>query len=255
MGFVWHIQGKSASGLCWKELLIHGNISSRQFYYSVKQPKSATTQINLLEEIANKAGLKISVEKTKFITNIKNAQKFLTTDIGPVEKVKKFKYLGEISQENGLEKSAVEERVRKMERAYIVKPECLYASECLVLNYRVDKLEVLERRIMRKILGTVKTTEEWKLRSNDEIYRNIEGITKTIRKRRLQFFGHIYRMDDSRLTKRILMYLWEKKTIASWIKGRLKKKPGAKWSENRKMKEGTEEKTAKCEELKLARDP
>ncbi|XP_046831398.1 uncharacterized protein LOC124429781 [Vespa crabro] len=96
--------------------------------------KSATTQINLLEEITNKAGLKISVGKAKFITNIKNAQKFLTTDIGC-----------------GKKKSAVEERLRKMEIPYgitknfynkrclsknlkirhyatVVKPECLYAS-------------------------------------------------------------------------------------------------------------------------------
>ncbi|XP_046834337.1 uncharacterized protein LOC124431022 [Vespa crabro] len=200
--------------------------------------KSATTQINILKEIANKAR--------------------------------------EIIQENGLEKSAVEERVRKMERAYgitknfynerclsknlkirhyatVVKSECLYASEC-----------------------PVKTTKVWILISNDEIYRNIEDITETIRKRRLQFFGHIYRMDESRLTKRLLIYLWEKKATTSWIQevkkdlernniseeeiidreifrkrilnmegfqGRLKKKPGAKWSEDRnkqhseKMKE------------------
>ncbi|XP_035731235.1 uncharacterized protein LOC118445651 [Vespa mandarinia] len=223
--------------------------------------KSATTQINLLEEIANKAGLKISVEKTKFITNIKNAPKFLTTDIGLVEKVKKFKYLGEIIQENGLEKSAVEEKLPKMEIAYGITKN--------FYNKRLDKLEVLERRIMRKILGPVKTTKVWKLISNNEIYRNIEGITETTRKRRLQFFGHIYRMDESRLTKRILMYLWEKKATTSWIQevkkdlernnrniseeetidreifrkrvlrmegfqGRLKKKPGAKWSEDRK---------------------
>lgn len=172
---------------------------------------NAAIQINLLEEIANKTGMRISVEKTKFITNIKNAPKFLTTDIGQIEKVKKFKYLGEIIQENGLEKSAVEDRIRKIERAYgitknyynkkclsknlklrhyntVVKPECLYASECLVLNYRLDKLEILERRIIRKILGPRKTTELWKLRSNEEIYQNIENITETIRKRRLIFF-------------------------------------------------------------------
>lgn len=265
-----------------------------------------------MEEIASKTGLRISVEKTKFITNIKNAPKFLTTDIGQIEKVKKFKYLGEIIQENGLEKSAVEERVHKMERAYgitknfynkkclsknlkirhyttVVKPECLYASECLVLNYKLDKLEVLERRIMRKILGPVKTNEVWKLRSNDEIYRNIESITETIRKRRLLFFGHIYRMDDSRLTKRIFKYLWEKRSTTSWIQevkkdlernnirevetvdreifrkkvlsmegfqGRVRKKPGAKWSEDRKqqhsqrMKEYWKERKRKQQRVK-----
>ena len=149
----------------------------------------------------------------------------------------------------------------------VVKPECMYASECLVLNCRLDRLEVLERRIIRKILGPVKTTEVWKLRSNDEIYRNIESITKSIRKRRLLFFGHIYRLNDSRLTKRIFKYLWEKKSSTNWIqevkkdlernnireqetmdrdtfrkkvlsmegfRGGLERKPGVKWSEERK---------------------
>ena len=31
----------------------------------------------------------------------------------------------------------------------VVKPECLYASECIALNFNLDKLEILERRIIR----------------------------------------------------------------------------------------------------------
>ena len=87
--------------------------------------------------------------------------------IGGIERVKKFKYLGETIQENGLEKAGVGDRILKMERAYgltkniynkkciswnakirhyntVVKTECLYASECLSMNYNLDKLEVLE---------------------------------------------------------------------------------------------------------------
>ncbi|XP_047354997.1 uncharacterized protein LOC124951175 [Vespa velutina] len=148
--------------------------------------KSATTQINLLKKIANKACLKISVEKNKFITNIKNGQKFVTTESG---KSKEIQIPGRNNSRKWFRKIC--------SRRKVVKSECLYASECLVLNYRLDKLEVLERRIMRKILGPVKTTEVWKLRSKDEIYRKIEGITETIRKRKLQFFDHIYKMDDT----------------------------------------------------------
>lgn len=251
---------------------------------------NAGIQINLLEEVANKAGLRISVEKTKFMTNIKNAPESLATDIGQIKRVNKFKYLGEIIQENGLEKLAVEERVHKMERAYgitrniynkrclsknlkiqhyntVVKPECLYASECLVLNYKLQKLEVLERKIIRKILGPQKNTEVWKLRSNEEVYRNIENITETLRKRRLLFFGHLYRMNNNRLTKQIFKYLWDKKSTIAWIQevkkdlernnisekdatereifkrkvlkmegfqGRKEKKTGSKWTEERK---------------------
>ncbi|XP_046831397.1 uncharacterized protein LOC124429780 [Vespa crabro] len=140
-------------------------------------------------------------------------------------KNKEIQIPSRINSTNGLEKSAVEERLRKMEiangitkhYATIVNPECLYASDCLVLNYRLDKLEVLERRIMRKILGPVKTTKVWNLISNDDIYRNKEDMTETIKNGRLQFFGYIYRIDESRLSKRILMYLWEEKATTSWI--------------------------------------
>ena len=74
----------------------------------------------------------------------------------------------------------------------VVKPECLglYASECLALNYNLDKVEILERPIIRIILGPRKTSEGWKLRN--EIYPSIENITETMRKRRLLFFGHLY---------------------------------------------------------------
>ena len=64
---------------------------------------------------------------------------------------------------------------------------CLYASERLLLivnliifHYNLDKLEILERQIIRKILGPRI------LRNNDEIYKN---ITETMKKRRLLFFG------------------------------------------------------------------
>ena len=49
----------------------------------------------------------------------------------------------------------------------------------------------MERRIIRKILGPRKTSEGWKLRSNDEIYQSIENITETMRKKDY-YFLHIY---------------------------------------------------------------
>ena len=36
-----------------------------------------------------------------------------------IKRVRKFKYLGEIIQDDGLGKSAIEERIHKMQRAYI----------------------------------------------------------------------------------------------------------------------------------------
>ena len=51
-----------------------------------------------------------------------------------------------------------------------------------------------------------------------EIYQRIEYITETMRKRRLLFWGYLYRMDDNRLTKQIFKYLWGNKSTSGWIK-------------------------------------
>lgn len=254
----------------------------------------AITQINLLESIANKTGLKISAEKTKFMTNIKNAPKYIQTQIGKIQQVSNFKYLGETIQQNGLEKFAIDVRVNKMERAYgltkniynkkcisrktklkhyttVVRPECLYACECLTMNYKLDRLEVLERRIIRKIMGAIQTTDGWKMRSNEEIYKNIEKISAVMAKRRLIFFGHLYRMNENRLTKQIFLYFWKKKSTITWVtelrkdlernnireseikernlfknkilnlegfQGRRSKKSGTTWTEERKRQHG-----------------
>ena len=100
----------------------------------------------------------------------------------------------------------------------VVRPKCLYASECQALNFNLDKLEILERRIIRKILAPRKTSEGWELRNNDEIYQSIENITETMRKRRLLFSEYLYSMDDNRLTKQIFKCLWGKKSTLSWMK-------------------------------------
>ena len=56
------------------------------------------------------------------------------------------------------------------------------------LNYNLDKLEILERRIIRKILGPRKTSESWKLRSNDEIYQKYRKYNRNNKKKKTIIF-------------------------------------------------------------------
>ena len=69
-----------------------------------------------------------------------------------------------------------------------------------------DKLKKRERKIIRKILGPISIEiQTYRLRSNKEI----EGYTNVhsdMRKRRLKFYGHIKRMDPTRLTKQIVEF-------------------------------------------------
>lgn len=56
---------------------------------------------------------------------------------------------------------------------------------------------------------------------NKVVYKEIEPITDTMRKRRLGFFGHIMRLQDSRLLKQLVQYNLDSKnnkTGCRWIR-------------------------------------
>uniref|UniRef100_A0A8D8RIQ9 Craniofacial development protein 2 n=2 Tax=Cacopsylla melanoneura TaxID=428564 RepID=A0A8D8RIQ9_9HEMI len=254
----------------------------------------AIEQINNLKEVAEKAGLQISFEKTEYIADVIQAPKQMKTKYGKINRVPKFKYLGEIIQPNGLDKEANKVRARKMENAFqltrniynkkslsinaklrhyntVIKPESLYASECLTLNTakQLEEIEKKERKIVRRILGPKQENGIWKLKSNKEVYEKTEKIGDTMRKRRVQFYGHLERMDENRLTKQLFDYFdknpntkltWfnetkkdlsemeiprdlinERKQFREKIKEfkgykeREKKKTGAPWTEERKQ--------------------
>lgn len=42
----------------------------------------------------------------------------------------------------------------------------IYASECLLVEYLLKKMEFMKRRILHKIMGTVETETGWKFLSN-----------------------------------------------------------------------------------------
>jgi hypothetical protein len=67
-------------------------------------------------------------------------------------------------------------------------------------------LQIFERKIIRKIYGPIKMNEEWKIRINEEIENILENenIVRLIKAQRLRWLGHVVRMGEDRLTKRIL---------------------------------------------------
>ena len=124
------------------------------------------------------------------MTNRKDVPRQITTNYGKIRKVSKFKYLGELIQPNALDKEAVLARAREMELAFqltkniynkksisinaklrhyntVIKPDGLYASECLALNTarQVDEVEKKERKIIRKIPEPKCEDGKWKLRN------------------------------------------------------------------------------------------
>jgi len=64
---------------------------------------------------------------------------------------------------------------------------------------------VFERKILRKILGPTYENGSWRIKTNKELDKLIkhENIINFARAQRLGWYGHIERMQDSRMVKAI----------------------------------------------------
>jgi len=84
-----------------------------------------------------------------------------------------------------------------------------YATETGTVTERDRKqLNIFERKVYRRILGPVYDYEKenWRILTNKEIYASVKKptITETIRLNRLHWFGHVQRMGENRIPKRVL---------------------------------------------------
>jgi len=70
------------------------------------------------------------------------------------------------------------------------------------------QLKIFERKLYRRILGPLYDNEKENLRilTNKEIYASVKKsiIIETIRLNRLCWFGHVQRMEENRIPKRVL---------------------------------------------------
>ena len=70
------------------------------------------------------------------------------------------------------------------------------------------QLNIFERKVYRKILGPVYDNEKenWRILNNKEIYGSVKKptIIETIRLNRLCWFGHVQKMEENRIPKRVL---------------------------------------------------
>jgi hypothetical protein len=101
----------------------------------------------------------------------------------------------------------------------------IYACETWVLKKAIkQKLLVFERKILRRIFGPTKERDgTWRIKTNDELNKLIRNktIINYIKSQRLSWLGHVHRMPDERMVKKV--YEWKPMVI------RLLRRPKTKW--------------------------
>jgi hypothetical protein len=147
-----------------------------------------------------------------------------------LEQVKSFKYLGSIVNGNSSIEEEIKERIILGNKAYYanqtlfkskllskksklkmywtsVRPVVMYACETWVLKESIkQKLLVFEREILRRISGPIKETDgTWRIKTNDELNKLIENknVINYIKSQRLSWLGHVHRMPDERMVKKV----------------------------------------------------
>jgi hypothetical protein len=77
----------------------------------------------------------------------------------------------------------------------LVRPVLMYGCECWSLTKNEEnKINILERTILRKIYGPTNDNGVWRIRYNQELYGlyNEPDIIKMVKAARLRWLGHLY---------------------------------------------------------------
>jgi hypothetical protein len=88
-----------------------------------------------------------------------------------------------------------------------VRPVVTYGSEKWTLKTGEENaLRCFERKILQRIFGPVQDTNGWRIRYNQELDRLIEvqDIVRFIKAQRLRWLGHVERMPETQMPKRML---------------------------------------------------
>ena len=145
------------------------------------------------------------------------------------EAVQSFQYLGNIIGNTNSNNKCIKERIMMGNKAYyanrqliknslisrnsqlqiyrtLVRPVVTYGSESWTLTMEEKRaLAVFERKILRKIYEPVKENELWRIRRNDRLEAIIKGenIVRFIECQRIRWLGHIERMQDTAIPKKL----------------------------------------------------
>jgi len=199
-----------------------------------------------------KYGLTVNVHKTKYLKCSRRQDQLKAIDIEnkEIEQVRSFKYLGSTVNTDNTMEEEIKERNALGNKAFfankkifqsklisknaklklcfsVIRPVVTDACETWILKESITKrLMVFERKILRKIFGPTYENGFWRIKTNQELDKLIKhkNIINFARVQRLGWYGHIERMQETRMVKAI--HAW--KPISKKPMGR----PRIRWEDD-----------------------
>ena len=190
------------------------------------------SNINDLEVACRNFGMKINSSKIQ-VMHVGKTRKSINCTLNGnlLEQVSQFKYLGCMFSEDGSLNKEFEHRkingnklvaqlrshvfckkelsteTKLLIHNSIYRPTIMYGSESWVDSANlIHDLEVADMKVIRMISG-VSRRDQWENRISNEAIRadlNVDSVDEVARRSRLRWYGHVERMEDFRLPKRIL---------------------------------------------------
>jgi hypothetical protein len=123
--------------------------------------------------------------------------------------------------QNFFKNKNISKKLKLILKNTIIDKTLTYALETSTLTKRDRKqLNIFERKVYGRILGPVYDNEKenWRILTNKEMYAILKKptITETIRLHRLRWFGHVQRMEENRIPKRVLYMNLETRPRNRW---------------------------------------
>lgn len=186
-----------------------------------------------LNEAAVRMGLVINTNKTKYMCNDQtnlSLPGILVIDEHEFERTKEFRYLGSVVTEGNNTNVEIRARILAANKSYfgmikilkskilprkvkinlyktLIRPVLTYGAETWTLT-KTDESSLMsfERKILRRIFGPVNDGGVWRRRYNLELYQlykehNIIGVIKSSR---IRWLGHLMRMSDGEMPRKLL---------------------------------------------------
>ncbi|PNF43056.1 hypothetical protein B7P43_G04739, partial [Cryptotermes secundus] len=178
-------------------------------------------------------GFEVNVNKTKMlIQSRRNPRQTgeISMEGDGIEIAEDFMYLGSKFHKDGEENHEITRRIKLANDAYfsllsvfrskdihraiktkiyktMIRPVLYCGCEGWTLNKKEESvINFFERKILRRIYGPIKENGIWRIKYNKELYKLYREpeISVTIKLKRLQWAGHLQRIDKERIPKKIL---------------------------------------------------